>query len=126
MPDTVKLYLWPRRFGKKIMKIHSGDTVQIQLGKDRGKEAKVDMISNKKGKVMISGVNVYKRHVKKMGQMEGGIVDLSKPINVSNVQLVCPNCKKPTRVGYKIENDIKVRVCKKCQKTIDVKGGKNS
>lgn len=73
---------------------------------------------SKKGKVLISGVNLSKRHVRKYQGIEGGIIDLPKPLNVSNVALVCPNCKKATRVGFKILNDVKTRFCKKCGKEI--------
>lgn len=99
-------------------KIKKGDKVKILLGKDRGKEEKVEKVYDKKGKVLILGVNVYKRHVKKQGQVEGGILDIPKPIDISNVALICPSCKKPTRVGFKMTKEGKLRVCKKCHKEI--------
>ncbi len=100
------------------MKIKKGDKVQITLGKDHGKTVTVDRVLGKQNKVFIAGANVVKRHVKKYGEMQGGVIELSKPINISNVMLVCPNCNKPTRVGYNIEGDKKFRVCKRCQKEI--------
>lgn len=101
-----------------MQKIHKGDTVKILLGKDRGKEARVEKVLAKEDKVFLPGLNAVKRHVKKMRDMEGGIIDISKPMNISNVALVCPNCKKTTRVGIKIEGEDKLRVCKKCGKEI--------
>ncbi|KKS64936.1 50S ribosomal protein L24 [Candidatus Daviesbacteria bacterium RIFCSPLOWO2_01_FULL_43_38] len=100
------------------MKIKKNDTVQILLGKDRGKNGKVLRVSTKENKVWVEGLNMYKRHVKKVGQTEGGIIGISKPLNISNVALVCPHCKKPARVGFQVEGDIKVRVCKKCKEAI--------
>lgn len=88
-----------------------GDKVKILLGKDRGKEGTVERVFPKKGKALILGVNVYKRHVKKQGQTEGGIIEIPKPVDISNVALICPWCKKPTRVS-------RLRMCKKCKKEI--------
>lgn len=96
-----------------------GDKVKILLGKDRGKEGTVERVFPKKGKVLILGVNVYKRHVKKQGQTEGGIIEIPKPIDISNVVLICPLCKKPTQVNFKKIKDGKLRVCKKCKKEIN-------
>ncbi len=104
---------------KSSSKIKKGDKVTILLGKDRGKVSSVEKVFPKKGKVLVSGVNVYKRHMgKKVTGQEGTILELSKPINISNVILVCPSCNKPTRTSFKISNKIKVRICKKCQKEI--------
>lgn len=101
------------------MKIRKNDTVQIQLGKDRGKSAKVLRVLTKEGKILVEGLNMYKRHIgKKAGLKEGNILEIAKPLNISNVILVCPACKKTTRVGYKIEGKVKVRICKKCQEVI--------
>lgn len=100
------------------MKIQKGDNVQIMLGKDNGKTGQVIKVFTKASKVLVEGVNTYKRHIKRMGQNEGGIFEISKPVPASNVMLVCPNCKKPTRVGFSIEKDQKVRICKKCGKAI--------
>jgi len=95
------------------MKIKKGDKVKIILGKDRGKEGTVEFVLPEKNKVFVGGANLYKRHVKKMQNMEGGIIDLPKPMNVSNVSLICPNCKKLAKIGYKIVGKIKSRICKK-------------
>ncbi len=100
------------------MRIKKGDKVKVLLGKDRGKEGTVEYVKGKDERVFVSGVNMYKRHVKKMQNMEGGIIDIPKSLDVSNIGLVCPNCKKVTRVGYKKVGNEKLRICKKCQKEI--------
>lgn len=101
------------------MKIKKGDKVKILLGKDRGKEGKVEYVIGKEKKVFVGGVNLYKRHVKKQGEVKGGIIDIPKPIDVSNAALICPKCNKVTRVGYKIGDANKIRICRKCGKEID-------
>ncbi len=101
------------------MKIRKNDTVKIMLGKDHGKEGKVEKVFTKKGKVIVAGMNLVKRHVKKgVAGAEGSILEIPKPIYISNVGLICPNCKKVTRVGFKKEGDNKMRICKKCGKEI--------
>ncbi len=99
-------------------KLKKGDQVQVQLGKDRGKNGTIEHVYVKDGKALISGINLVKRHVRKMQGMEGGIIEIPKPVNLSNIALVCPNCKKLTRIGFLITDTGKVRVCKKCQKEI--------
>lgn len=100
------------------MKIKKGDKVKVLLGKDRGKEGAVERVLAKEGKIFIPGVNIYKRHVRKQGERQGGIIDIIKPIDISNVALICPNCNKATKVGYKVNGKNKSRVCKKCGKEI--------
>lgn len=99
-------------------KIKKGDKVKVLSGKDAGREGTVERMLIKTNKVVVGGINISKRSVKKMNDMEGGIIDLVKPVNTSNVALVCPNCNKPTRVGFKVEKGEKVRICKKCNKEI--------
>lgn len=99
-------------------KIKKGDNIQILAGKDRGKQAIVERVSVKENRVFLPNLNLSKRHVKKYRDVEGGIIEIPKPINISNIALVCPECKKITRVGVKIEKDIKMRICRKCQKEI--------
>lgn len=101
-----------------MQKIKKGDTVQVLLGKDRGKSGKVEIVLKKEGQVYVAGVNLVKRHVKKQGQIEGGIIDIIKPLDISNLALICPNCKRSTRVGFRVEGDKKVRICRRCTKPI--------
>ncbi len=98
------------------MKLRKGDTIVVTAGRDAAKQGKIDRVYSKQGTVMVDGINMYKRHVKKNEQLpEGGILDLPRPIDVSKVSLLCPKCKKPTRVGYKIDKNKKVRICRKCE-----------
>ncbi len=101
------------------MDIKKGDIVKVLTGKNRGKTGKVIMADQKSGKASVEGVNLYKKHVrpKKQGE-KGEVVELLRPMNVSNVMLVCPSCHKATRVGHRVNGEIKARFCKKCQATI--------
>jgi large subunit ribosomal protein L24 len=101
------------------MKIKSGDTVLILRGKDRGKKGKVIKVFRKTAKVVVEGFNLVKKHIKPKRQGEKGkIIEISAPLPVAKVKLICSNCNQPTRVGYKFENNKKFRVCKKCQSLI--------
>ena len=96
--------------------VKKDDTVLILSGEDRGKTGKVIEVSPKEGKVIVEGRNMVKKHVKpkKMGD-PGGIVDAEGAIYACKVQVVCPACKKPTRVGHKLLADgTKQRICKRC------------
>ena len=97
------------------MNIKKDDKVIVLSGKDKGKQGKVLVADPKAMKVIVEGVNVATKHQKprKQGE-EGGIIKVETPIYVSKVQLVCPKCGKGTRVGHKIADGKKVRVCKKC------------
>jgi len=97
------------------MKIKKGDTVLVISGKWKGKTGKVLKAFPREFKVLVEGVNIVKKHQKpKRSGEKGEILEIPKPIPVSKVKLICPSCKKATRVGYKIEKDEKFRVCKKC------------
>ncbi|MEK7555235.1 MAG: 50S ribosomal protein L24 [Patescibacteria group bacterium] len=101
------------------MKIHKNDTVQIITGKDSGKTGKVLKVFPKRGSILIDGLNIYKKHAKPKKQGEKGqIVLVPRPINVSNIMIVCSACHKNTKVGYKLENKNKVRYCRKCSAKI--------
>ena len=97
------------------MKVKKGDTVQVLSGNDKGKTGEVLEVMPKQEKVVVKGVNIRKKHVKprKQGD-EGGIISVESAIHTSKVNVVCPKCNKPARIGYKMEKDGKVRVCKKC------------
>ena len=98
-----------------MLKIKKGDKVQILSGNDKGKTGEVLEVIPKTNKIVVKGVNIRKKHVKprKQGE-EGGIIPVECAVNSSIVHVVCPKCGKATRVGYKIEDDKKVRVCKIC------------
>lgn len=101
------------------MYIHKGDNVQIMAGKDRGKRGAVSNIDMKKSKILIQGLNLFKKNKKPQKQGEKGqVVSISRYLDASNAMLVCSSCDKTVRAGFKFENDKKVRYCKKCQAVI--------
>ncbi len=101
------------------MKLKKGDKVRVVKGKDSGKEGAVERVWPKNRRVTIAGVNLFKRHMKPRAEgQKGGIVDFVRPLPVSDVALVCPKCKQLTRVGYKITDHDKVRICRKCEQEI--------
>ena len=101
------------------MKLRTGDTVTIVIGKDNGKTGKIEKVFSKEAKVLVEGINQFKRHIKaRMPNQKSEIITSTKALPVSNVMLICPKCKKPTRIGYKILKDDKTRVCKKCNAEI--------
>jgi large subunit ribosomal protein L24 len=99
------------------LKIRKGDRVAVISGKDLGAEGRVIEVIPSKGRVMVEAVNRVTRHEKvrmnRRGSQEGGIAHKEAAIDISNVALICPK-DGPTRVGYRMEGDTKVRVCKKC------------
>lgn len=101
------------------LNVKKGDTVLVLSGKDKGKQGKIVAALPKKGKVIVEGVNKVKRHTKPNAKApQGGILDKEAPLHASNVMLVCPACKKATRVAHKEVNGKSVRACKKCGETI--------
>jgi len=99
------------------MRLKKGDQVLIIKGKDRGRKGKIIKALPKNRQIIIEGLNLRKKHVRARKEGEKGeIVEIPVPLNVSNIKLVCPKCKKLTRVGYKIVNGKKYRFCKKCKK----------
>ena len=98
-----------------MLKVKKGDTVEVLSGNDKGKQGEVLEVIPKKSKVIVKGVNVRKKHIKprKQGE-EGGIIPVECAINISKVNVVCPKCKKVAKVGFTMDKDEKVRVCKKC------------
>ncbi len=101
------------------MKLKKGDEVEIVKGKDKGKTGKIEKVFSKTGKVLVAGVNQYKRHIKARTQgQKSEIVTITKPLPVSNVAFLCPKCKKITRIGYEMTKDTKVRICRKCEAKI--------
>ena len=102
----------------KKYKIHKDDTVQVIAGKDKGKTGNVVRVVPAKNAVIVSGINIVKKAMKKRSQQDqGGIVEIEAPLNISNVAIVCKKCG-PTRIGYKLDGDKKLRVCRKCGETL--------
>lgn len=97
------------------MKIHLHDHVLVTAGKDKGKKGEVTKVYPRSHRVLVKGVNTYKRHLKRQSdQNQGGIVQLERPLPVSNVAVICPTCKKPCRIGFDVSSQ-KTRICKKCR-----------
>lgn len=104
-----------------MLKLKVNDTIKVVLGKDKGRDGKIEKIFPKKSTVLIQGINVYKKHVKGVQGKKGGIYDVPRPLAFSKIMLICPKCKKPARVGFKSVDGKKLRVCKKCKREIDSK-----
>lgn len=111
--------VWQLKLFKEVMKLKKGDLVKIVSGKDKGREAKIEKILPKLNQVLVTGVNQYKRHLKARAQGQASeIVTITKPLSSSNVALICSHCKLQTRIGFRIEKNDKIRICRKCEKKI--------
>ena len=97
------------------MKLRKGDKVKVLAGKDKGKEGTISRVFPEKNRVIVDGVNIVKKHQKATSQArQGGIIDREMPIHASNVAIVSSSDGKPTRIGYRIdEQGNKVRICKR-------------
>jgi large subunit ribosomal protein L24 len=103
--------------------IKKDDSVRVMTGKDRGKEGRVVRVMPDKGRVMVDGVALAKKHARATGRasgsnqavQQGGIIDVEMFIDISNVLLVCKNCHEPTRVGHRVIDETKVRICRRCE-----------
>ncbi len=103
------------------MKIKKGDTVEVITGEDKGVRGTVHSVFPKENRLIVSGVNIIKKHQRRTGNVrtQVGIIEREAPVNISNVALVCPHCNQPTRVGYQVAPDgSKTRICKKCNEVI--------
>jgi large subunit ribosomal protein L24 len=102
------------------MKLQKGDQVLIIKGKDKGRKGKILRGFPKESKVLVEGINIKKKHQKPKKEGEKGqVVEIATPLFLSNVKLICPKCKKPTRIGYRIKNNkAKQRICKKCKEEL--------
>ena len=102
-------------------KIKKDDNVKVIAGKDVGKTGKVLSVNREKGKVLVEGVNIVKKHQKATAQETGGIVEMAAPIHASNVMIVDPKTKKRTRVGHTTDEKTgkKIRIAKKSNEKID-------
>ena len=102
------------------MNFKTGDKVVVIAGKDKGKEGKILKTLARENKVVVENVNVVKKHQKGNGQTPGGIVDMEAPIHASNVMIVDPKTKKPTRIGHSTnKSGKKIRVTKKSNSSLD-------
>ena len=104
-----------------MQRIKRDDTVLVIAGKERGKQGQVREVLIDKGRVVVQGLNMVKRHQRQKSEREpAGIIAKEAPIHASNVKLICRACQKPTRPHFRVRTDgVKVRVCHKCQQDID-------
>jgi len=102
------------------LEIKKGDKVVVIAGKGKGKVGKILRVSTKSKRVVVEGVNLVKKHIRRRSESEtGGIKEIPATINASNVALFCSSCNKGVRFGVKISDDkSKIRICRKCQKPI--------
>src|SRR5205823_5909956 len=111
-----------RRKDGSYIRFDRNAAVLVTTGKDRGRRGRVLKVLPEKNRLIVEGVNIIKRHTKPNPgrQIKGGVVEREAPLHASNVQVVCPECGKATRIGRKILGDgRKVRICRKCEGVVD-------
>lgn len=103
-----------------MQKIRKGDIIQAVKGKDKGKKGKVIQVFSGRGRALVEGINLAKKHKRQTRQdTQGGIVSIEMPIALGNIMLVCKHCDHPVRVGFSVLKDgTKSRVCKACKEVI--------
>lgn len=102
------------------MNIKKGDKVYIAKGNDRGKTGKVERVFNASNSLVIGGIAIHKKHLKKSQKNPyGGIIDINLPVNRSNVRLICPRCEKTSKITYNFTAKTKLRICSKCGESVD-------
>ncbi|MBA2276471.1 MAG: 50S ribosomal protein L24 [Chloroflexia bacterium] len=102
-----------------MRKIRTGDQVLVTSGRNKGQRGVVRQNLMERDRVVIEGVNIVKKHIKRGRARQAGIVEVEAPLHVSNVRLICPSCSEPTRVGVRADADGKnQRYCKKCDEAI--------
>jgi len=102
------------------MRIKKNDQVAVLAGKDKGKKGKIIRVLRGKDRVVVEKVNIVKKHVKKTREKAGQKIELEAPIHFSNVQIVCPSCKKQTRIAVQVSKTGKrIRTCKKCSASLE-------
>lgn len=102
-----------------MRKIRRGDQVVVMSGKNKGQRGQVRVNMADSDRVVIEGINIVKKHIKRGRARQAGIVEVEAPLHVSKVRLICPSCKQPTRVGVRAgANGKNERYCKKCDQTV--------
>ena len=105
-----------------MFKFKAGDEVLVTAGRDKGKKGRVQKVITRENKVVVEGINIYKRHKKATKNQKSGIYEVARPIPLANVVVVCPKCSRLTRIGFRIEGSKKYRICKKCNGRLEDKG----
>ena len=102
------------------MNFKKGDKVVVISGKDKGKEGTITHVLRNENRVVVEGINIVKKHIKGNGQTSGSINEVEAPIHASNVMIIDPKTKKPTRIGHKIDKDgKKIRISKKSNSSLN-------
>ena len=104
-----------------MLKFKVGDKVKITSGKDKGREGQIEKLILKEARALVPGVNIYKKHVKGVPGQKGGIYEIPRPLPFSSLAIICHKCSKPTRIGFRLLSEGKVRICRKCKREIDKK-----
>ncbi|MFH1414898.1 MAG: 50S ribosomal protein L24 [Elusimicrobiota bacterium] len=98
-----------------MLKIKKKDNVIVTAGKDKGKQGEVIKVFEKTKRVLVSKINIIKKHARASQSNPGGVMEKEAAVHISNLQIVCSKCSQPTRIRFdKLEDGEKVRVCKKC------------
>lgn len=99
-----------------MLKVKKGDEVEVLIGKDKGKRGRVERVFPRRLAVLVSGVNIFKKHAKARGPKNpGGIIDVVKPLNISKLAVICPHCQKRAKPAFKFTNGKKSRYCRGCK-----------
>jgi large subunit ribosomal protein L24 len=101
------------------LKVKKGDKVVVITGRDKGKSGEILRVLRDENRVVVQGVNMVKRHQRQTMQAQGGIIEKEATIHVSDVAHIDPKTSKPTRVGYRMDGERKVRVARRSGETID-------
>lgn len=117
---TAKQYPKPHQ---RKMKVRPEDQVEMIVGNDKGLRGRVLSVDLKRGRVVVEGLNLRKKHqgqTQRSGQaVQAGIIEFEAPVDVSNVMVVCPNCGEASRMSIRREDKYRIRVCKKCGEDVD-------
>lgn len=101
------------------LKLKKGDKVIVTAGKARGQQGKIVRVLPRDNKVIIEGINLVKKRERSRREgKKGQVLEKAAPLDASNVQILCPGCGKGGRVGYKSEQNVKMRICRRCQREI--------
>ena len=103
-----------------MLRIKKNDIVMVTSGKDKGKTGKIIRVFAQEGRVLVEGINLVKKHVRRTREdQKGGVIQIERPVSASNVMPFCKNCNRPVRIGVNINKDTtKSRICKRCKQNI--------
>ena len=103
------------------LKFKKGDTVYVITGKDKGKSGNIEKVIPKTGYIVVTGINVVKKHAKATKkEPHGGVIQKNMAFPASKALILCPRCSKPSRIGYsKLDKNKKIRICKKCHQSVE-------